>query len=59
MRAEAFHALLARVLPGPHPPWDALWWDARIHFVIFVHRVDGVAARSLLPACAVPLPCRG
>ena len=42
MRAEAFHALLSRVMPGPHPPWDALWWDARIHFLLFVHRVDGV-----------------
>jgi nitroreductase len=42
MRAEAFFALLSRVMPGPHPPWDALWWDARIHFLLFVHRVDGV-----------------
>jgi hypothetical protein len=42
LAAEAFHALLARVMPGPHPPWDALWWGARIHFLIFVHRVDGV-----------------
>ena len=39
---EAFHALLSRVMPGPHPPWDALWWDARIHVLLFVHRVDGV-----------------
>ncbi|MEO8260529.1 MAG: SagB/ThcOx family dehydrogenase [Acidobacteriota bacterium] len=43
LAAEAFSTLLARVLPGPHPPWDALWWEARIHFLIFVHRVDGLA----------------
>src|SRR6185503_535739 len=42
IRAEAFYALLSRVMPGPHPPWDALWWDARIHFLLFVHRVEGV-----------------
>ena len=42
IRGEAFHALLSRVMPGPRPPWDALWWRARIHFLLFVHRVDGV-----------------
>ena len=40
--AEAFFAMLSRVMPGPQPPWDALWWDARIHLALFVHRVDGV-----------------
>jgi nitroreductase len=42
MGAGAFHALLSRTMPGPHPPWDALWWDARIHILLFAHRVDGV-----------------
>ena len=40
---EAFLAMLSRVMPQPSAPWDALWWDARIHLAIFVHRVDGVA----------------
>ena len=43
IRAEAFFAMLARVLPANRSPWDALWWDARVHLAIFVHRVDGVA----------------
>jgi SagB-type dehydrogenase family enzyme len=34
--------MLTRVMPGPHPPWDALWWTPRIHLVLFVHRVDGL-----------------
>jgi hypothetical protein len=38
-----FFAMLSRVMPQPAPPWDALWWDARIHLAIFVHRVDEVA----------------
>ena len=41
--AATFFAMLSRVMPQPAPPWDALWWDARIHLAIFVHRVDGVA----------------
>ena len=34
--------MLSRVMPRAAPPWDALWWTARIHLAIFVHRVDGV-----------------
>jgi hypothetical protein len=30
------------VMPGDGAPWDALWWSARIHLALFVHRVDGV-----------------
>jgi len=41
--AATFFAMLSAVMPQPSPPWDALWWDARIHLAIFVHRVDGVA----------------
>jgi hypothetical protein len=40
--ADRFFAILARALPAAAPPWDALWWDARIHLALFVHRVDGV-----------------
>ena len=41
--AASFLAMLARVMPRDGPPWDALWWDARIHLTLFVHRVDGFA----------------
>jgi SagB-type dehydrogenase family enzyme len=40
---DRFLAMLARVMPQAAPPWDALWWDARVHLAIFVHRVDGLA----------------
>ena len=39
---DGFLRMLSRVMPGAHAPWDALWWDARIHLVLFVHRVDEV-----------------
>ena len=41
--AVRFFAMLSRTMPDGGPPWDALWWDARIHLALFVHRVDGVA----------------
>jgi hypothetical protein len=34
--------MLARTLPASHPPWDALYWRARIHLLLFVHRVVGL-----------------
>jgi SagB-type dehydrogenase family enzyme len=40
--AAAFFSMLSRVMPCAAPPWDALWWDARIHLAVFVHRVDAV-----------------
>jgi hypothetical protein len=40
--AERFFAMLSRVMPGDGEPWDALWWAARIHLVLFVHRVSDV-----------------
>jgi len=40
---EAFFAMLARVMPDERAPWDAVWWDARIHLAMFVHRVDGLS----------------
>ena len=48
--AARFFAMLSRVMPRPSAPWDALWWDATIHLVIFVHRVDGVAPGMYLLA---------
>ena len=39
---EMFLHLLARTLPGSHPPWDALFWRPRIHLLLFVHRVVGL-----------------
>ncbi|HXI30480.1 MAG TPA: nitroreductase family protein, partial [Vicinamibacterales bacterium] len=40
--AERFFAMLQRAMPSEGSPWDVLWWDARIHLALFVHRVDGV-----------------
>jgi hypothetical protein len=42
LAAPVFLSMVSSVMPQAAPPWDALWWDARIHLVIFVHRVDGV-----------------
>ena len=40
--AETFFQMLERVMPSASAPWDALWWDPRIHLGLFVHRVTGV-----------------
>jgi SagB-type dehydrogenase family enzyme len=40
--AAGCFAMLSAVLPREGSPWDALWWDPRIHFVLFVHRVTGL-----------------
>ena len=51
-----FVAMLWRVMPGPHAPWDALWWTPRIHLALFVHRVDGLEpGLYLLPRDAAAL----
>jgi len=34
--------MVARTLPGPHTPCDALYWATTIHLALFVHRVDGI-----------------
>jgi SagB-type dehydrogenase family enzyme len=39
---EDFSRILRRVLPGPHSPWDGLWWKPSVHLVFFVHRVTGL-----------------
>jgi len=41
--AEAFFAILTRLMPVQHAPWDTLWWTPRVHLAIFVHRVADVA----------------
>ena len=40
--ADRFFGMLAAAMPSNTAPWDAVWWDARIHLALFVHRVDGV-----------------
>jgi SagB-type dehydrogenase family enzyme len=40
---DVFLHILGRTLPGPHPPWDALYWPTTIHLALFVHRVNGFA----------------
>jgi len=39
---DRFFAMLAATLPAGGPPFDALWWDPRIHLALFVHRVEGL-----------------
>jgi SagB-type dehydrogenase family enzyme len=41
--AETFFGMLARTLPNPASPLACLWWTPRIHLLVFVHRVTGVA----------------
>lgn len=43
IHAKTFFAMLARVMPAAGAPWDAQWWTPRIHLLLFVHRVDGLA----------------
>ena len=61
--ADRFFAMLSRVMPGDGAPWDAVWWSARIHLALFVHRVDGVEpGLYLLPrragSCSTPCALR-
>jgi SagB-type dehydrogenase family enzyme len=43
--AAAFYTMLDRLLPRPAtPPWDVLPWPPRVHAVLFVHRVRGLAS---------------
>jgi SagB-type dehydrogenase family enzyme len=44
LSAGAFYRMLDMTLPRPGvPPWDAIGWPPRVHLVLFVHRVDGLA----------------
>jgi nitroreductase len=40
--ADRFFGILQGVMPHDAAPWDVLWWDARIHLALFVHRVHEV-----------------
>ena len=40
--AESFYRMLDALLPRACAPWDA-WQNTRVHPVLFVHRVDGLA----------------
>ena len=39
---DGFLRILARTLPGRHPPFDALGFPPAIHLALFVHRVEGL-----------------
>ena len=58
--AAVFFALLDRLVPRPGvPPWDTLPWAPRVHPLLFVHRVVGLAPGLYLllrsPDAQVPL----
>ncbi len=57
MEREAFFRLLDRLLPRAGiAPWDTLPWAPRVHPLLFVHRVDGIApGLYLLPRSAIAL----
>ncbi len=54
MSSSAFFAVLDALLPRPGlPPFDLLPWPPRLHLVLFVHRVEGLApGLYLLPRSA-------
>jgi SagB-type dehydrogenase family enzyme len=39
---EHFEDMLRSVMPDRAAPWPTLWWSARIHLALFVHRVVGI-----------------
>lgn len=44
MQQTVFYAMLDKLLPRAHvPPWDGMTHRPRIHPILFVHRVEGVA----------------
>jgi SagB-type dehydrogenase family enzyme len=43
IEAETFFGMLARTMPGLSSPSACLWWTPRIHLLLFVHRIVGVA----------------
>jgi hypothetical protein len=42
MPRQRFLEILALVQPTDCAPWDVLWWEPRIHLLLFVHRVTGL-----------------
>jgi len=44
MPRDLFYRMLARTLAAPGvPPFDTLPWNPKLHFALFVHRVEGLA----------------
>ena len=43
LEADVMFGMLSRLLPANGFPWDTLWWSPRIHLLLFVHRVNGLA----------------
>jgi len=44
LKSEGFYSVLLRCLPGGNRfPFNALPWSPRVHLLLFVHRVQGVA----------------
>ncbi len=43
MRGDQFYHLLDALLPRPTLPWDLWRFTPRLHPILFVHRVEGVA----------------
>jgi SagB-type dehydrogenase family enzyme len=41
--AAAFFDMLSRLMPVSAVPWHALWWRPRVHLLIMVHRLEGLA----------------
>ena len=42
--ASTFYRMLDMTLPRPAmPPWDSITWAPRVHLLLFIHRVDGLA----------------
>lgn len=44
MAAAGFFTILSRLMPDDCAPWTTMWWSPRLHLVLFVHRVEGVAS---------------
>lgn len=45
---DAVLRILARLMPSPAPPWDALPWTPLIHPFVLVHRAEGLAPGAYL-----------
>jgi nitroreductase len=39
----SFLRMMSSVMPAANAPWNGIWWTPRIHFLLFIHRVDGMA----------------
>ena len=48
MSKETFFRMLRRIMPQNAVPFAALGWQAQIHPLIFVHRVEGLASGAYI-----------